>query len=141
MPVNRRPSGGLNQLRPSGGGICYHPLLTRKPIGLERRGKSIRQLSIGTFETISVIFPLRAILGSPEVIKGQSLIDVIIFFGKRVIVSRTVKARRTQAMPVDSFLTLLLIKSSSKMTLGQRLSLHRSNIVKIAVAGQIFFHE
>ena len=51
--INPRPSGGLSQLRPSGGGACYHPLLTVKPIGLERRVKAvknIRQLSIGTFE-------------------------------------------------------------------------------------------
>ena len=38
--INPRPSGGLGQLRPSeGGGICYHPPLTQKLRGLERRGK------------------------------------------------------------------------------------------------------
>ena len=38
----------------------------------------------GTFESISAIFPLRAILGSPEAIKGQSSTDVIIFFSENV---------------------------------------------------------
>ena len=48
------------------------PLLTQKPKGFERCSKNIRQLSIGRFESILVIFPLRAILGPREVIKGQT---------------------------------------------------------------------
>ena len=83
------------------------PFLTRKPIGLERRGKNIRQLSIGKFESVSVIFPLRTILGSQEVIKGQNSIDVIIFFfRKRAIVSGTVIDSRTEIIPIDSFFEL-----------------------------------
>ena len=34
-----RPSGGLSQLSHSGGGIFYHPSLTKKLRGLKIRGK------------------------------------------------------------------------------------------------------
>ena len=40
-------------------------------------------------------------MGSPEVIKGQSSIGVIIFFRKRAIMSGTVIARRTPMIPVS----------------------------------------
>ena len=87
------------------------PLLTKEPMGL-KDVKSIQQLSIGRFENIYIIFPLRSLLGSPEVIKGQSLIDVSLLFRKCVIVSGTVLARRRQMISINSFLTLLLIRSS-----------------------------
>ena len=106
--LSPRPSGGLSQLRHrGGGGICYHHLVTKKPIGLERRGKKHLTALNSTLNSISVIFLLRALLGSSEVIKGQSSIDVIIFFRKRVsgacVVSGTVIARRTHMIPIDSF--------------------------------------
>ena len=91
-----------------------------------------------TFESISVIFHLRAILRSPEVIKGQKLLNVIIFFRKHAVISGTMIARKTHGKAIDSFWTLLFIRSSSKLTSGQRLSLHRSNIVKIDVLGYFF---
>ena len=93
-----------------GGGICYHPLLTKKPIGLERPGKKHSIALNRYFQKYLVIFLLRAILGSPEVIKGQSLIDVILF-RKCAVMSGTAIARRTQMIPIDSFCTLLLIRS------------------------------
>ena len=37
-------------------------------------------------------------------------------------------------IPIDSFWTVLLIRPSSKVTSGQRLSLHRSHIIKVQVS-------
>ena len=37
--LNPRPSAAVRANFAIVGGMCYHPFLTRKPIGLERRGK------------------------------------------------------------------------------------------------------
>ena len=65
--------------------------------------------------------------------------DATIFFRMRVIMSGTVIARKMQMIPVDSFWTLLLIRSTSKVTSGQRLIFHRSNIIQIAVMAKYSF--
>ena len=71
--INPRPGGGLSHLRHSGGGGQNDPppTLTRKLGKLE--GQAIRRSTALSepFEVISVIFSLRWILRSAEVIKGQ----------------------------------------------------------------------
>ena len=79
-------------------------------------------------------------MGSPQVIEGHSSIYVIIFVGKRVVVSGTMIALRKHRKAVDSLLTPLSNRPSSKLTLHQRSSLFRSNMIKIAaVLGRSFF--
>ena len=52
-----------------GGGICYHPPLTQKLRGIERRGKK-HSIALNAYVLKYIChFHLRAILGSPEVIK------------------------------------------------------------------------
>ena len=50
-----------------GGGKMATPLQTQKLRGTERRGKSVRLLSVSTFESIPSFFSLRSILRSPNV--------------------------------------------------------------------------
>ena len=53
-----------------------------------------------------VIFPFIAIIGLPEVIKCQSLLDVIISFRNREVVSGTMIPRRTHGKQSLNFYLL-----------------------------------
>ena len=122
------------------GGICnYRPLLTQNPIGLERRGKKHSRALNSTFERYLDHFSSQSNIRVPRG-HQRSKFDrcyYIFFFRKRAVVSGTVIARRAKMIPIVEL--LLLIRSQSKVTSGQRLSLHRSSIVKIVVTGEIFF--
>ena len=74
----------------------------------------MQQLSIGTVESISVIFPHRTILGSPEVMEGQSLIDGIISVRKCAFVSGTVLARKRKRYQSIAFELFLLSSLNEK---------------------------
>ena len=109
--------------------ICHFEETTHS---INQRPSGIRQLSIRAFESISVIFPVRAILWSPEVFKGQRSIDIrcyYIFLRKRAVASGTMIGRRTQRISIDSLST-----PPSKVPSA-------SKIVKITVTGEISFHE
>ena len=68
--INPRPGGGLSHLH-HGVGAKKTPRLTRKLGKLEAGRYGVRKLLVSPFEVISVIFSLRWILRSAEVIKGQ----------------------------------------------------------------------
>ena len=63
--------------------------------------KNIGQLSVSTFESISVIFSLRAILGSPMVIKRSKFDKCSYIYQKTAVFSRTMIARIAQEETID----------------------------------------
>ena len=76
------------------GGGQNDPPLTRKLRGLERRKRGNRKLSTRLFEVISIIFSLKSIFRSLEVIKGHILQNDCFFSGKPAIISGTITARK-----------------------------------------------
>ena len=83
--------------------VVKWPHLTQKLRGIEgRRKKNFRFLWRSTIESISVIFSIRSILRSPEVIKCQFWRSVILFFRKCAIISEPIIGSRPRKKAPDS---------------------------------------
>ena len=105
MEFNQRLGGGLNHLRPGGGGwgrSKWPHLLTKKLRGIERRRKKVSIALNEYIRKCSVYFSLRSILRSSGVTKCQIWRSVILFLWKCAIISESIIGSRPRKKALDS---------------------------------------